>query len=86
MEVHRNHPKVFIIKFIKQELPFKKSLKQRLDFICKNCKTKPTFMNDSIIKMDKTTTEYQSVQELSTTLKEMERKLITNRQSLFKKQ
>ena len=43
-----------MIKFIKQELPFEKSLKQRLDFICKICKTKPIFINGNIIKIDKT--------------------------------
>ena len=47
-----------MIKFIKQELPFEKSLKQRLDFIYKFCKTKPTFINGNIIKIDKTNLAY----------------------------
>lgn len=47
-----------MIKFIKQELPFEKSLKQRLDFICKFCKTKPIFINGNIIKIDKTNLAY----------------------------
>ena len=47
-----------MIKFIKQELPFEKSLKQRLDFICRFCKTKPTFINGNIIKIDKTNLAY----------------------------
>ena len=47
-----------MIKFIKQELPFEKSLKQRLDFICKFCKTKPIFINRNIIKIDKTNLAY----------------------------
>ena len=47
-----------MIKFIKQELPFEKSLKQRLDFICKFCKTKPIFINGNIIKIDKTNLSY----------------------------
>ena len=47
-----------MIKFIKQELPFEKSLKQRLDFICKICKTKPIFINGNIIKIDKTNLAY----------------------------
>jgi len=47
-----------MIKFIKQELPFEKSLKQRLDFICKFCETKPTFINGNIIKIDKTNLAY----------------------------
>ena len=47
-----------MIKFIKQELPFEKSLKQRLYFICKFCKTKPTFINGNIIKIDKTNLAY----------------------------
>ena len=47
-----------MIKFIKQELPFEKSLKQRLDFICRFCKTKPTFINGNIIKIDKSNLAY----------------------------
>ena len=47
-----------MIKFIKQEVPFEKSLKQRLDFICKFCKTKPTFINGNIIKIYKTNLAY----------------------------
>lgn len=47
-----------MIKFIKQEVSFEKSLKQRLDFICKFCKTKPTFINGNIIKIDKTNLAY----------------------------
>lgn len=47
-----------MIKFIKQEVSFEKSLKQRLDLICKFCKTKPTFINGNIIKIDKTNLAY----------------------------
>lgn len=54
--LQRNHPKgrmVFMIKFITQEIPFEKSLKQRLEFICQFCKTKPIFINGSIRRIDK---------------------------------
>ena len=49
---------VFMIKFITQEIPFEKSLKQRLEFICQFCKTKPTFINGNIRKIDKTNLYY----------------------------
>ena len=42
-----------MIKFITQEIPFEKSLKQRLEFICQFCKTKPIFINGRIRKIDK---------------------------------
>ncbi len=42
-----------MIKFITQEIPFENSLKQRLEFICQFCKTKPTFINGNIRKIDK---------------------------------
>ncbi len=47
-----------MIKFITQEIPFEKSLKQRLKFICQFCKTKPTFINGNIRKIDKTNLNY----------------------------
>ncbi len=47
-----------MIKFITQEIPFEKSLKQRLEFICQFCKTKPTFINGNIRKIDKTNLSY----------------------------
>ena len=47
-----------MIKFITQEIPFEKSLKQRLEFICLFCKTKPTFINGNIRKIDKTNLSY----------------------------
>lgn len=47
-----------MIKFIMQEIPFEKSLKQRLEFICQFCKTKPTFINGNIRKIDKTNLSY----------------------------
>ncbi len=42
-----------MINIIKQEIPFEKTLKQRLEFICQISKTKPTFINGSIRKIDK---------------------------------
>ncbi len=47
-----------MIKFITQEIPFEKSLKQRLEFICQFCKTKPTFINGNIRRIDKTNLSY----------------------------
>ena len=47
-----------MIKFITQEIPFEKSLKQRLEFICQFCKTKPIFINGNIRKIDKTNLSY----------------------------
>ena len=42
-----------MINIIKQEIEMKESLKQRLEFICQFCKTKPIFINGSIRKIDK---------------------------------
>ncbi len=47
-----------MIKILKQEIPFEKSLKQRLEFICEFCKTTPTFINGSIRKIDKSNLAY----------------------------
>ncbi len=44
---------MFMINIIKQEIEMKESLKQRLEFICQFCKTKPIFINGSIRKIDK---------------------------------
>ena len=47
-----------MINIIKQEIPFEKTLKQRLEFICEFCKTTPTFINGSIRKIDKSNLTY----------------------------
>jgi len=47
-----------MINIIKQEIPFEKSLKQKLEFICQFSKTKPIFINGSIRKIDKTNLSY----------------------------
>ena len=47
-----------MIKILKQEIPFEKSLKQRLEFICEFCKATPTFINGSIRKIDKSNLNY----------------------------
>ena len=47
-----------MIHIIKQEIEMEESLKQRLEFICKFCKTKPTFINGNIRKIDKTNLSY----------------------------
>ena len=47
-----------MINIIKQEIPFEKNLKQRLEFICEFCKTTPTFINGSIRKIDKSNLNY----------------------------
>ena len=46
------------MKIIKKELQFEESLKQRLEFICEFSKVKPTFINGSIRKVDKTNLTY----------------------------
>ena len=46
------------MQIIKKELQFEESLKQRLEFICEFSKVKPTFMNGSIRKLDKTNLTY----------------------------
>ncbi len=47
-----------MINIIKQEIPFEDSLKKRLEFICQFSKTKPTFINGSIRKINKTNLSY----------------------------
>ncbi len=47
-----------MIDIIKQEIPFEDSLRKRLEFICQFSKTKPTFINGSIRKIDKTNLSY----------------------------
>ena len=47
-----------MINIIKQEIPFEKTLKQRLEFLCEFCKTTPTFINGSIRKIDKSNLNY----------------------------
>ena len=42
-----------MINIIKQEIEMEESLKQRLEFICQFCKTKPLFINGSIRKIGK---------------------------------
>ena len=49
---------VFEMKIIKQELEFEMCLKQRLEFICEFSKVTPTFINDSIRKLEKTNLTY----------------------------
>ena len=46
------------MKIIKKELQFEESLKQRLEFICEFSKVKPTFVNGSIRKVEKTNLTY----------------------------
>ena len=43
-----------MIKIITQELEIESNLKQRLEFICEFCHIKPTIINGSIRKIDKT--------------------------------
>lgn len=47
-----------VIKIITQELEIENNLKQRLEFICEFCHIKPTIINDSIRKIDKTNLSY----------------------------
>ncbi len=47
-----------MIKIIKQKLEIESNLKQRLEFICEFCHVKPTIINGSIRKIDKTNLSY----------------------------
>ena len=47
-----------MIKFTTQELEIESNLKQRLEFICEFCHIKPTIINGSIRKIDKTNLNY----------------------------
>jgi len=47
-----------VIKIITQELEIKSNFKQRLEFICKFFHIKPTIINVSIRKIDKTNLSY----------------------------
>ena len=47
-----------MIKIITQELEIESNLKQRLEFICEFCHIKPTIINGSIRKIDKTNLTY----------------------------
>ena len=49
---------VLVVKMIKKELRFEESLKKRLEFICEFCHIKPTIINGSIRKIDKTNLSY----------------------------
>lgn len=42
-----------MIHIIKQEIPMENSLRKKLEFICQFNKAKPTFINGSIRKIDK---------------------------------
>lgn len=57
-----------MLKVITKEIPIDEELKTRIQFICDFCNTTPTFINDSIRKVDKTTDEYRDVKELSASL------------------
>ena len=47
-----------MVKIIKEELSVEESLKKKIEFICDFCNTKPTFINGSIRKIDKTNLTY----------------------------
>lgn len=47
-----------MIKIITQELEIESNLKQRLEFICEFCHIKPTIINGSIRKIDKSNLSY----------------------------
>lgn len=48
-----------VIKIITQELEIESNLKQRLEFICDFCHIKPTIINGSIRKIDKTNLSFE---------------------------
>lgn len=43
-----------MVNMIKEELPLEESLKKKIEFICDFTNTKPTIINGSIRKVDKT--------------------------------
>ena len=47
-----------VIKIITQELEIESNLKQRLEFICEFCHIKPTIINGSIRRIDRTNLSY----------------------------
>ena len=47
-----------MVKIIKEELSFEESLKKKIQFICDFCNVKPTFINGSIRKIEKTNINY----------------------------
>ena len=47
-----------MIRIITQKLEMESNLKQRLEFICEFCHIKPTIINGSIRKIDKTNLSY----------------------------
>ena len=47
-----------MIKIITQKLEIESNLKQRLEFICEFCHIKPTIINGTIRKIDKTNLSY----------------------------
>lgn len=47
-----------MINIIKQEIPIDESLKKKLEFICDFAKVKPTIINGSIRRIDKTNLTY----------------------------
>ena len=49
---------VLMINIIKQKITIEESLKQRLEFICEFCYIKPTIINGSTRKIDKTNLSY----------------------------
>ena len=57
-----------MLKVITKEIPIDEELKTRIQFICDFCNNTPTFINDSIRKVEKTTDEYRDVKELSANL------------------
>ena len=47
-----------MVNIIKEEITLEKSLKKKLDFICDFAKVKPTIINGSIRRIDKTNLTY----------------------------
>ena len=47
-----------MVKIIKEELSLEESLRKKIEFICDFTKTKPTIINGSIRKIDKTNLTY----------------------------
>ena len=56
---------MYMIKIIKEEIEIEESLESRLKIICDFCNTKPTIINGSIRKIDKTNLTYVEPHRIS---------------------
>ena len=53
-----------MLNIITKEVPIDEDLKTKIQFICDFCNTKPTFINGSIRRIDKTKFSYVPIQRI----------------------